>query len=84
MLRSGVGVVHPKTPPVEPLDTVIARAEKAIRLFGPARVVLNPDGGLATFAENPGAGAKMAQQKLATVAQAARVLGRRYGAAQAP
>lgn len=79
--RVGVGVVNPKTPQVESLDAVVAAADKAVRLFGPERVLLNPDCGFATFADNPVASVAIAQQKLATIVQAARVLRQRYDAA---
>jgi 5-methyltetrahydropteroyltriglutamate--homocysteine methyltransferase len=76
--RIGVGVVNQKLPWVEPLDEVLARAERAVRLFGSERVLLNPDCGFATFADNPLAAAAGAQRKLAVIAEAARVLRRRH------
>jgi 5-methyltetrahydropteroyltriglutamate--homocysteine methyltransferase len=72
--RIGVGVVNQKLDYVESLDEVLARAESAIRMFGANRVLLNPDCGFATFADNPIASADVAEQKLATIVRASRVL----------
>jgi 5-methyltetrahydropteroyltriglutamate--homocysteine methyltransferase len=77
--RIGVGVVNQKIPAVEPLAEVLARAEQAVRLFGPARVLLNPDCGFATFADNPVASAELARGKLSVTVEAARVLRQRHG-----
>jgi 5-methyltetrahydropteroyltriglutamate--homocysteine methyltransferase len=49
-----------------------------VAIFGPDRVLLNPDCGFATFADNPLASAQVAEAKLAAIVQAARVLRGRY------
>lgn len=72
--RIGVGVLNQKQREVEPVEVVLARAERAVRLFGAQRVLLNTDCGFATFADNPIASAKLAAGMLATVASAARIL----------
>ena len=72
--RIGVGVVNQKSPRVESADEVFARAERAVRLFGKERVLLTPDCGFATFADNPIASAEVATGKLKAIAQAARRL----------
>jgi 5-methyltetrahydropteroyltriglutamate--homocysteine methyltransferase len=72
--RIGVGVVNQKIPVVEPFEVVLERAERAVRLFGPDRVLLNPDCGFATFADNPVASAEVARGKLAVAVEVARVL----------
>jgi 5-methyltetrahydropteroyltriglutamate--homocysteine methyltransferase len=72
--RIGVGVVNQKVPVVEPLAEVLARAEHAVRLFGAERVLLNPDCGFATFADNPVASAEIARGKLAVAVEASRLL----------
>jgi len=77
--RVGVGVVNPKRGEVETLEVVLERAEAAIRVFGAGRVLLHPDCGFATFADNPVASAEVAERKLAVVAEAARVLRQRHG-----
>lgn len=51
--RFGVGVLNQKTERVDPVEAVVARARHAIDLFGAERVLLNPDCGFATFADNP-------------------------------
>jgi 5-methyltetrahydropteroyltriglutamate--homocysteine methyltransferase len=76
--RIGVGVVNQKVPAVEPFEVVLERAERAVRTFGPERVLLNPDCGFATFADNPVASAEIARGKLAVAVEVARVLRGRY------
>jgi 5-methyltetrahydropteroyltriglutamate--homocysteine methyltransferase len=76
--RIGVGVVNQKIPAVETLDEVLARGERAVRIFGPDRVLLNPDCGFATFADNPVASAEIARGKLAVAVEAARLLRSRH------
>lgn len=77
--RIGVGVVNQKLDRVEPVEEVLARAEAAVRAFGPERVLLNPDCGFATFADNPIASAAVAEAKMCAIAEAAKVLRARYG-----
>ena len=73
-LRIGVGVVNPKRPEIESPEEIEARARRAIDLFGRGRVLLVPDCGFATFANNPLASAEVAERKLAAIAAAARRL----------
>ncbi|HEY1376586.1 MAG TPA: 5-methyltetrahydropteroyltriglutamate--homocysteine methyltransferase [Gemmataceae bacterium] len=77
--RIGVGVVDPKGGEVASIGSVYARADEAAALFGPERVLLTPDCGFAPFAARPAAPAAVAEAKLAAVAQAARLLRKRYG-----
>lgn len=72
--RIGVGVVNQKLDAVESVDDIVARARRAISLFGAERVLLTPDCGFATFADNPLASAEVAEGKLAHIAAAATVL----------
>ncbi|HYH66169.1 MAG TPA: 5-methyltetrahydropteroyltriglutamate--homocysteine methyltransferase [Urbifossiella sp.] len=76
--RIGVGVVNQKLDRVESVGDVLAKADAAVRRFGPDRVLLNPDCGFATFADSPMASAAVAEAKLRAVAEAARVLRMRY------
>lgn len=69
--RIGVGVVNQKNPQVEPVDEIAARIERAIGLFGAERVLLHPDCGFATFADNPICSTAIAEAKLSAIAQAA-------------
>jgi 5-methyltetrahydropteroyltriglutamate--homocysteine methyltransferase len=73
-LRIGIGVVNQKHARVETVDEVMAKARQAIDLFGAQRVLLTPDCGFATFADNPLASAQVAEQKLRAIASAAQRL----------
>jgi 5-methyltetrahydropteroyltriglutamate--homocysteine methyltransferase len=68
--RVGVGVVNPKHERVEPVAEIAARIEGAVRMFGEARVLVTPDCGFATFADNPVASAPVAEEKLRVIALA--------------
>jgi 5-methyltetrahydropteroyltriglutamate--homocysteine methyltransferase len=70
-VRLGVGVVNQKREDVEPVAEIIARARRAIALVGPERVLLTPDCGFATFADNPVASARVAEAKLRAIVEAA-------------
>jgi 5-methyltetrahydropteroyltriglutamate--homocysteine methyltransferase len=76
--RVGLGAVNQKTDAVESVEEVLARAHHAIELFGPRRVLLNPDCGFATFADSPIAAAAVAEPKLSVLARAAALLRREY------
>ena len=80
-LRIGVGVVNPKSANVEPINAIRTRAERAIQLFGCHRVLLNPDCGFATFADNPVNIAEIAERKLAAISQVAASLREKHGVA---
>ncbi len=72
--RIGVGVVNQKHARVESVEEIVAKAQRAIRLFGQERVLLNPDCGFATFADNPIADSEVARRKLANMVEASRRL----------
>lgn len=82
--RLGIGVVNQKSDTVESIEEILVRADQAIALFGPERVLLNPDCGFATFADNPIASAALAEAKLAAIVRAARVLRQRYNPTTTP
>jgi 5-methyltetrahydropteroyltriglutamate--homocysteine methyltransferase len=69
-LRIGVGVVNQKLDRVEAVDEIVSRGQRAIELFGADRVLLTPDCGFATFADNPVNSAKVAEEKLRQIGQA--------------
>ena len=69
--RIGVGVVNQKNPAIEPVDEIAARIDRAIGLFGAERLLLHPDCGFATFADNPICSAGIAEAKLGAIATAA-------------
>jgi 5-methyltetrahydropteroyltriglutamate--homocysteine methyltransferase len=73
-----VGAVDQKSDLVESPDEIVARAERAIALFGPDRVLLNPDCGFATFADSPITSFEIARAKLANFVQASLILRARY------
>ena len=75
-LRIGVGVVNQKREPVEGGDEVLRRTRRAVEVLGAERVLLTPDCGFATFADNPVASARAAEAALGHVARAAAVLRR--------
>jgi 5-methyltetrahydropteroyltriglutamate--homocysteine methyltransferase len=72
--RIGVGVVNQKNPAVESVEEIVARGRAAIRIFGADRILLTPDCGFATFADNPVSSAAIAEQKLHAIAQASEIL----------
>ena len=74
--RVGVGVVNQKHERVESADEIVARGRRAIACFGAERVLLTPDCGFATFADNPVASAQVAEAKLLAIRRAAEILRR--------
>jgi 5-methyltetrahydropteroyltriglutamate--homocysteine methyltransferase len=70
----GVGVVNQKRGDTESIAFVTDKINAAISAFGRDRVLLHPDCGFATFADNPICGAEGAESKLAAIARAARAI----------
>ena len=68
--RIGVGVVNPKSPIVEDDALLDARIHRAMNIFGESRILLTPDCGFATFADNPVSSAGIAEAKLRAIVQA--------------
>lgn len=68
--RIGVGVVNQKLDQVDDADEVRRNISRAVDLFGRDRVLLTPDCGFATFADNPVASAAVAEAKLRAIAEA--------------
>jgi 5-methyltetrahydropteroyltriglutamate--homocysteine methyltransferase len=75
-VRIGVGVVNQKHEWIEATAEIAARARRAVELFGADRVLLTPDCGFATFADNPVASARIAEDKLRAIVEAAEVVRR--------
>ena len=69
--RIGVGVVNQKQPAIEGIEEVAEKIGHAVDLFGRERVLLHPDCGFATFADNPICSHANAEAKLAVIARAA-------------
>lgn len=78
--RVCVGVVNQKDSEADTVEDVLERAETAIAVFGPERVLLSTDCGFATFADNPIDDAREAERVLGLMAQARDVLRERHGA----
>ena len=78
-VRIGVGICNQKHPHVETLEEVLSKGEQAIALFGKERVLFTPDCGFATFADNPLASDRIAEQKLSMIATASGILRKRHG-----
>ena len=68
--RIAVGVVNQKLDAVEPVEEVCRSIRHAVDLFGRERVLLTPDCGFATFADNPVASARTAEAKLRAITHA--------------
>ena len=75
-VRVGIGVVNQKHERIEPVEEIADRARRAVELFGPDRVLLTPDCGFATFADNPVASAGIAEAKLRAIVEAAELVRR--------
>ena len=68
--RIAIGVVNQKLDAVETPEAIRASVDLGINLFGKERLLLTPDCGFATFADNPVASAKTAEAKLRSIVQA--------------
>ena len=68
--RIGVGVVNQKLDEVEAVEEIGRRISAAVNLFGRERVLLTPDCGFATFADNPVASVAVAEAKLRAIVEA--------------
>ena len=70
-MKLAVAVVNQRREDIEPVANIAAHTRRAIDLVGADRVLLTPDCGFATFADNPVASARVAEAKLATIVEAA-------------
>jgi 5-methyltetrahydropteroyltriglutamate--homocysteine methyltransferase len=75
----GLGVVNPRTDEVEPIETIVAKAERALAYYRPDQLFLNTDCGFGCFASRSVNEEHMAFRKLCAIVEAARVLRRKYG-----
>jgi 5-methyltetrahydropteroyltriglutamate--homocysteine methyltransferase len=73
-VRLGVGVVNQKEERIESVPEILERARRAIELVGPERVILTPDCGFATFADNSVASSSVAEAKLRAIVESAAAL----------
>jgi 5-methyltetrahydropteroyltriglutamate--homocysteine methyltransferase len=74
----GLGVVNPRTPETESVETVIERVREFLKYFGSDKIFLNPDCGFGTFAERSVNTPDIAAAKLQVIAEAAEILRREY------
>ena len=70
----GLGVVNPRTATVESSDDIRRAIERALRLYAPERLFLNPDCGFGTFSNRPMNSTHVAVEKLRAMAGAARAI----------
>ena len=70
----GLGVVNPRTDRIESPDEIARRVERALELYPPERIWLNPDCGFGTFSNRPVNDAEIATRKLEAMVAAARLL----------
>ena len=77
-MRIGIGACNQKHAHVESVESIVKHVEHAINLFGAERVLLTPDCGFATFADNPLNSDATAEAKLAALAGATRILRERH------
>ena len=75
----GLGVVNPRTDEVEPVETIVAKAEKALEYYRPDQLFLNTDCGFGCFASRSVNVEEVAYRKLCAIVEAARILRRRHG-----
>ena len=68
--RIGIGVVNQKLDAIEPPEQILRRITQAADLFGRDRILLTPDCGFATFADNPVNSAANAEAKLRAMVKA--------------
>jgi 5-methyltetrahydropteroyltriglutamate--homocysteine methyltransferase len=66
----GLGVVNPRTEVVEDVDDVKRSIERALKLYRPERLFVNPDCGFATFSNRPVNSSAIAVNKMKTIAEA--------------
>ena len=65
-----LGVVNPRTDEVEPVELIVARAEKALEYYRPDQLFLNTDCGFGCFASRSVNGEEVAFRKLRAIVEA--------------
>jgi 5-methyltetrahydropteroyltriglutamate--homocysteine methyltransferase len=68
----GLGVVNPRIPEIESVDDIKRSIERALQIYEPSRLYLNPDCGFASFSNRPVNAPDIAFRKLRAMAEAAR------------
>ncbi|MPY87918.1 MAG: vitamin-B12 independent methionine synthase [Luteitalea sp.] len=70
----GLGVVNPRSSHVESADEIRRSVERALRLYPPDKLFLNPDCGFGTFSNRPVNTEDIARRKLQSMVEAARAM----------
>jgi 5-methyltetrahydropteroyltriglutamate--homocysteine methyltransferase len=70
----GLGVVNPRTETIESTDQIKRSVDRALKLYPPDKLFLNPDCGFGTFASRPVNISEVAFEKLIVIVQAAKAL----------
>ena len=74
----GLGVVNPRTDEVESVETIVAKAEKALEYYRPEQLFLNTDCGFGCFASRSVNVEEVAYKKLCAIVKAAKVLRQKH------
>ncbi|GIW78537.1 MAG: 5-methyltetrahydropteroyltriglutamate--homocysteine methyltransferase [Gemmatales bacterium] len=74
----GLGVVNPRTPEVESVDAIVACVKKALTMYAPRELYLNPDCGFGTFSNSPVNQSDIAIAKMKAIVTASRRLRAEY------
>ena len=74
----GLGVVNPRTDEVEPVETIVTKAEKALEYYRPEQLFLNTDCGFGCFSSRSVNVEEVAYKKLCAIVEAAKCLRKRY------
>ena len=74
----GLGVVNPRTDEVEAVETIVAKAEKALEFYRPEQLFLNTDCGFGCFAGRSVNVEEVAYKKLCAIVAAAKILRNKY------
>jgi 5-methyltetrahydropteroyltriglutamate--homocysteine methyltransferase len=70
----GLGVVNPRSSLIESPAEIRRSVERALELYPPDKLFLNPDCGFGTFSNRPVNSEEMARRKLQSIAESARAL----------
>ena len=75
----GLGVINPRTDEVESVETIVTKAEQALKYYRPEQLFLNTDCGFSCFATRGVNVEEVAFKKLCAIVEAAKVLREKYG-----
>lgn len=73
-MRLGIGLVNQKLDQPESVPMLLGRIRRAAQLFGPHRILLNPDCGFATFATCPLASREAAMRRMQILTECAQTV----------